>query len=159
MYGVCVAGVGACLSTTKADLEAGMFYGGGQETKINPTNKPLTSDFVSLHLKGRTDGFALKGGDATQGTLQTMYDGVRCANRRSLPPTTIPHSQPHSLPGFLNGTQGAALLWEFNGGGGGGGGGVNEWMRWRAGQTIAPLRTTATGTESTAATSQCASRA
>eukprot|EP01047_Picozoa_sp_COSAG01_P009510 COSAG01_NODE_391_length_17672_cov_4.507369_8_plen_221_part_00 len=82
----------------QADLEAGMFYGGGQETKINPTNKPLTSDFVSLHLKGRTDGFALKGGDATQGTLQTMYDGVRCANRRTLPPTTIPtHSPTHYL--------------------------------------------------------------
>ena len=35
-----------------ADLEAGMFYGGGNETKVNPTNKPLTTDFVSLHLKG-----------------------------------------------------------------------------------------------------------
>lgn len=43
-----------------ADLEAGMYYGGG----LNGTNeqsKPLTHDFVSLMLKGRTDGFALKG--------------------------------------------------------------------------------------------------
>lgn len=60
-----------------ADLESGMYYGGGNQTKINPTNKPLTTDFVSLHLKGRTDGFALKGGDATQSTLETMYDGPR----------------------------------------------------------------------------------
>lgn len=37
-----------------------MYYGGG----LNGTNeqsKPLTHDFVSLMLKGRTDGFALKG--------------------------------------------------------------------------------------------------
>lgn len=60
-----------------ADLEAGMYYGGGNATKVNPANKPLTTDFVSLHLKGRTDGFALKGGDATRGTLETMYDGPR----------------------------------------------------------------------------------
>merc|ERR1711924_21565 len=34
-------------------------------------------DFVSLMLKGRTDGFALKGGDATHGNFATMYDGPR----------------------------------------------------------------------------------
>lgn len=60
-----------------ADLESGMYYGGGNATKVNPMNKPLTTDFVSLHLKGRTDGFALKGGDATRGALETMYDGPR----------------------------------------------------------------------------------
>ncbi len=32
---------------------------------------------MSLYLRGRTDGFALKGGDATQGGLTTMYDGPR----------------------------------------------------------------------------------
>ena len=67
-----------------ADLEAGMFYGGGNATKVNPANKPLTTDFVSLHLKGRTDGFALKGGDATRGKLETMYDGAR-PDHRSAP--------------------------------------------------------------------------
>jgi non-reducing end alpha-L-arabinofuranosidase len=67
-----------------ADLEAGMFYGGGNQTKANPANKPLTTDFVSLHLKGRTDGFALKGGDATQGAFETMYDGPR-PDHRSAP--------------------------------------------------------------------------
>lgn len=60
-----------------ADLEQGMYYGGGAQTKINNQSKPLTSEFVSLHLKGRTDGFALKGGDATKGTFATMYDGPR----------------------------------------------------------------------------------
>mmetsp|Transcript_22145 Transcript_22145/g.66549 ORF Transcript_22145/g.66549 Transcript_22145/m.66549 type:complete len:363 (+) Transcript_22145:67-1155(+) len=67
-----------------ADLEAGMFFGGGNFTKVNPANKPLTSDFVTLHLKGRTDGFALKGGDATRGVLETMYDGPR-PDHRSAP--------------------------------------------------------------------------
>ena len=67
-----------------ADLEAGMFYGGGNATKLSPTNKPLTSPFVSLHLKGRTDGFALRGADATSGRLETMYDGPR-PDHRSAP--------------------------------------------------------------------------
>lgn len=60
-----------------ADLEAGMYYGGGEQTIYNNQSTPLTSDFVSLHLKGRVDGFALKGGDATKGTFKTMYDGPR----------------------------------------------------------------------------------
>ena len=60
------------------DFESGMYFGGGNQTKVNPKNTPLTSDFVSLHLKGRTDGFALKGGDATKkGAWRTMYDGPR----------------------------------------------------------------------------------
>mmetsp|Transcript_53163 Transcript_53163/g.142141 ORF Transcript_53163/g.142141 Transcript_53163/m.142141 type:complete len:480 (-) Transcript_53163:197-1636(-) len=60
-----------------ADLEQGMYYGGGAQTKVNNYSKPLTHDFVSLTLKGRTDGFTLKGGDATNGTQATMYDGPR----------------------------------------------------------------------------------
>lgn len=59
-----------------ADLEAGMYYGGGLNG-TNLQNKPLQHDFVSLMLKGRTDGFALKGGDATNGQFTTMYDGPR----------------------------------------------------------------------------------
>lgn len=53
------------------------YYGGGNLTKVNDANKPLTHEFVSLYLRGRTDGFVLKGGDATAGALATMYDGVR----------------------------------------------------------------------------------
>ena len=60
-----------------ADLEQGMYYGGGLKTKVNNGSKSLTSDFVSLALKGRTDGFDLKGGDATKGELETQYSGPR----------------------------------------------------------------------------------
>ena len=60
-----------------ADLECGMYYGGGNQTKYNKANLPLPFDFVSLYLRGGTDGFALKGGDATNGKLITMYDGPR----------------------------------------------------------------------------------
>jgi hypothetical protein len=60
-----------------ADLEAGMYYGGANMTKVNPASKPLPHEFVSLYLRGRTDGFVLKGGDATAGSLATMYDGPR----------------------------------------------------------------------------------
>jgi len=60
-----------------ADLEQGMYYGGGAQTQQNPQSQPLTSEFVSLCLKGRTDGFTIKGGDATTGTFTTMYDGPR----------------------------------------------------------------------------------
>ena len=60
-----------------ADLEAGMYYGGGNSTIVNNASTPLTSEFVSLHLKGLADGFVLKGGDATNGHLTTMYDGPR----------------------------------------------------------------------------------
>ena len=50
-----------------ADLECGMYYGGGNVTKVNNRSQPLPFPFVSLALRGRTDGFALKGGDATNG--------------------------------------------------------------------------------------------
>ena len=51
-----------------------MYYGGNVSA---PTNKPLTHDFVTAFLKGRADSMVLKGGDATYGKLQTMYDGPR----------------------------------------------------------------------------------
>merc|ERR1711981_1492985 len=60
-----------------ADLEGGMYYGGGKWGDKNDRNKPLRHDFVSLMLKGRRNGFVLKGGDATRGNFSTMYDGPR----------------------------------------------------------------------------------
>ena len=54
-----------------------MYYGGGNVTVINNRSRPLPYDFVSLTLKGRTDGFVLKGGDATSGKQTTMFDGPR----------------------------------------------------------------------------------
>ena len=60
-----------------ADLETGMYYGGGNRTTINNQSQPLPFDFVTGSVKGRGDGFTLKGADATKGTLTTMYDGPR----------------------------------------------------------------------------------
>ena len=53
------------------------YYGGGEQSTVNNRSQPLTSPFVSLHLKGKTDGFVLKGGVASKGSYQTMYDGPR----------------------------------------------------------------------------------
>ena len=77
------SGAGTTGPWVGADLEQGMYYGGGNASKINNQSLPLPHAFVSLYLRGRTDGFALKGGDATRGTLTTMYDGPR--------PTHGPH--------------------------------------------------------------------
>jgi non-reducing end alpha-L-arabinofuranosidase len=57
-----------------ADLENGLWAG---NERVNPNNTPLTMPFVTAMVKGGENGFALKGGDATQGTLTTMYDGPR----------------------------------------------------------------------------------
>ena len=55
-----------------------MYFGGGvAQTVKNPQNVPVPFNFVTAYLRGSTDGFTLKGGDATQGTLTTMYDGPR----------------------------------------------------------------------------------
>lgn len=70
-------GVGDTGPWAGADLEQGMYYGGGNQTKVNNNSQPLTSVFVSLSVKGRSDGFAIKGGDATIGPLATMYEGPR----------------------------------------------------------------------------------
>jgi non-reducing end alpha-L-arabinofuranosidase len=54
-----------------------MYYGGGNQTKVNNRSQPLKHPFVSLYLRGRTEGMVLKGGDATRGQLMTMFDGAR----------------------------------------------------------------------------------
>jgi hypothetical protein len=68
-----------------ADLENGLYAGweNGQDRNIS-TNTPLEHDFVTAVLVGDTADknggkgrFALYGGDATTGTLLTMYDGIR----------------------------------------------------------------------------------
>eukprot|EP01084_Bolivina_argentea_P109865 196281_1 len=57
-----------------ADLENGLWAG---NEKVNSNNTPLTSDYVFAMVKGGTNGFALKGGDANGGSLKVMYDGAR----------------------------------------------------------------------------------
>ena len=63
--------------------QAGMYYGGGNATKVNKRSQSLPYPFVSLYLRGRTDGFMLKGGDATKGELvravRMCSDAVRIA--------------------------------------------------------------------------------
>ncbi len=68
-----------------ADLENGLYAGweNGQDRDIS-TNTPLTYDFITAVVIGDTADknngkgrFALYGGDATQGELKTMYDGIR----------------------------------------------------------------------------------
>ena len=59
-----------------------MYYGGGPRTSgksaiVNKKSMPLQSDFVSLLLKGCSDGFLLAGGDATKGAMTVMWDGPR----------------------------------------------------------------------------------
>lgn len=54
-----------------------MYYGGGNDTKVNNRSKALPFPFVSLYLRGGTNSLVLKGGDATSGALATMYDGAR----------------------------------------------------------------------------------
>eukprot|EP01048_Picozoa_sp_COSAG05_P000595 COSAG05_NODE_17_length_35518_cov_34.728084_10_plen_358_part_00 len=57
-----------------ADLENGMYYG---QNVSALTNKPLTHDFVTALLKGRSTTMVLRGGNAAAGRLQTMFDGPR----------------------------------------------------------------------------------
>lgn len=64
------------LARAQADLEQGLWGGSG---KTSPDNTPLTMPFVTAMLKGGSNGFALKGGDATSGALKKMYDGPRPA--------------------------------------------------------------------------------
>lgn len=57
-----------------ADLENGLWAG---NERVNPNNMPLNFPFVTAMVKGGTNGFALKAGDATNGQLTKMFDGPR----------------------------------------------------------------------------------
>ncbi|KAM0254548.1 hypothetical protein ACHAQJ_006654 [Trichoderma viride] len=58
-----------------ADLENGLFSG------FSPTNNPadptITSRFVTAVIKGEPNQWAIRGADATTGSLSTFYSGVR----------------------------------------------------------------------------------
>lgn len=54
-----------------------MYYGGGSKTQHNPGSQSLPFEFVTAYLRGTTQGFTLKGGDATKGLLATQYEGPR----------------------------------------------------------------------------------
>jgi hypothetical protein len=61
-----------------ADLENGLFA--GQSFSLNPSNLSLNYEYVAAMVKGRPGAFAIKGGNAQSGALQTMYDGPRPSN-------------------------------------------------------------------------------
>ncbi|CRG90576.1 hypothetical protein PISL3812_07620 [Talaromyces islandicus] len=58
-----------------ADLENGLFPGRTQSK--NDDNQSLNYRFATTILKGKQNEWALRGGDATNGSLMTMYSGER----------------------------------------------------------------------------------
>jgi len=56
-----------------ADLENGLWAG---DKSVAPA-PPITYQFVTAMAKGRKGGFALKGGNAQDGRLQTLHEGPR----------------------------------------------------------------------------------
>jgi hypothetical protein len=60
-----------------ADLENGL-WGCAAPRSINPNITGFTNvPYVTAMVKGGSNGFALKGGDATTTDLRTLYDGPR----------------------------------------------------------------------------------
>jgi hypothetical protein len=75
-----------------ADLENGLYAGWDGDDQAIATNMPLRFNFVTAMLVGdvasKNNGagrFALYGADATSGSLQTMYDGIRPAKTGYVP--------------------------------------------------------------------------
>ncbi len=68
-----------------ADMEDGMLASGTPGAKNVEANKSLPFDFVTAMEKNNgTDTFALKGADATQPTLTTMWDGPLPNSKRPM---------------------------------------------------------------------------
>ncbi|KAI1360449.1 carbohydrate-binding module family 42 protein [Xylaria arbuscula] len=61
-----------------ADLENGLFT--GYDPINNPANPTINHRFITATLKGKPGQWAIRGGDATTGSLNTLYSGVRPAN-------------------------------------------------------------------------------
>ena len=58
------------------DLENGLFS--GQNPKNNPANPTINHRFISAIVKGNSNNtWAIRGGDATTGSLSTFYNGAR----------------------------------------------------------------------------------
>ncbi|KAH8699294.1 glycoside hydrolase family 54 protein [Talaromyces proteolyticus] len=58
-----------------ADLENGLFS--GVDPINNPADPTISSRFVTAVVKGEPNQWAIRGGDATSGSLSTFYSGVR----------------------------------------------------------------------------------
>lgn len=59
-----------------ADLEDGL-WACDKRHAVNPTTTPATSDFVTGVLRGGSDAWGLKVGDAAAGPLATQWEGPR----------------------------------------------------------------------------------
>jgi non-reducing end alpha-L-arabinofuranosidase len=60
-----------------ADLENGLFS--GYNAGSNPADPTISSRFVTAIVKGEPNQWAIRGGDATTGSLSTYYSGIRPA--------------------------------------------------------------------------------
>src|ERR1035437_7006370 len=58
-----------------ADMENALL--GGFDFSGNPTNISQTSEYVTAMLKGKSNWWAIKGGNSQSGVMTTMYDGIR----------------------------------------------------------------------------------
>ncbi|KAI2626220.1 Arabinosidase B [Xylaria nigripes] len=58
-----------------ADLENGLFS--GVSPKNNPNDKAISHRFTTAIVKGEPNHWAIRGGDASSGSLTTYYDGER----------------------------------------------------------------------------------
>jgi hypothetical protein len=58
-----------------ADLENGLFS--GENVKNNPADPTITNRFFTTIVKGKSNQWALRGGNAASGQLSTYYSGVR----------------------------------------------------------------------------------
>lgn len=58
-----------------ADLENGLFS--GYAAGKNDADVTMSSRFVTATLKGKPDKWEIRGGDATSGSLTTLYSGIR----------------------------------------------------------------------------------
>merc|ERR1712146_58074 len=63
-----------------ADLENGL-WAGDQQAAPAPS---ITFQYVTAMAKGKKGGFALKGGNAQTGTLQTLHEGARPAGYETM---------------------------------------------------------------------------
>ncbi len=60
-----------------ADLEDGLWACATPHSINSQSPSFASSHFVTAMVKGGSNGFALKGGDANTGVLATLYDGPR----------------------------------------------------------------------------------
>jgi len=104
MRGIAATKVNTAVVATA--IEYGLFSGGtsGGKNQSNPTQ---TATFVTAVLKNNgTTKFAIRGGNATSGSLSTYYkDALPACRRTSSPPATASSAQATSRRAWLGASQ------------------------------------------------------